>query len=113
MNHLINYFNTTAKELDLPLIQESESPIFFIGVGKPIVGYHMVRRLMNMGFYINLSVFPSVSYKNTGLRIPITLHHKEEDIKNLLDAIANELPEVLQDTNSNMMEIYKSFKLVA
>src|ERR1041385_8583612 len=61
----IDYFNNTAKGLGLPLIMEERSPIFFIGVGKPDVGYNMVRRLMNMGYFTNLSVFPSVSYKNT------------------------------------------------
>ena len=65
------FFNLTAKKLGLPLINETISPIGFIGVGKPDVGYNMVRRMMNKGYFFNLSVFPSVSYNNTGLRIPV------------------------------------------
>ena len=107
------YFNMTAKKLGLPLISESISPIGFIGVGKPDVGYNMVRRMMNLGYYFNLSVFPSVSYNNTGLRIPINRMHTYEDIDNVLKEISVQLPLALEDSQSSMSEIYKHFKLVA
>jgi 7-keto-8-aminopelargonate synthetase-like enzyme len=109
----IRFFNSTARKYELPLIAETDSPINFIGVGKPDVGYNMVRRMMNMGFYFNLSVFPSVSYKNTGLRMPINLHLTEQDIDDLLLKTAEQLPLALEDSQSSMKEIYKSFKLVA
>ena len=107
------FFNMTAKKLGLPLINESISPIGFIGVGKPDVGYNMVRRMMNMGYYFNLSVFPSVSYNNTGLRIPLNRVHSYADIENLLKEIATQLPMALEDSQSSMSDIYKHFKLVA
>lgn len=107
------YFNMTAKKLGLPLINESISPIGFIGVGKPDVGYNMVRRMMNLGYYFNLSVFPSVSYNNTGLRIPINRLHTYEDIESLLKEITVQLPMALEDSQSSMSDIYKHFKLVA
>lgn len=107
----VDYFVETCKSLNLPLIGESNSPIFFIGVGKPAVGYNMVTRIMNKGFYINLSVFPSVPYKNTGLRIPLTVNHTFEDIFNLLSIIAEQLPFALKDNNSSMEEIKKAFKI--
>jgi 7-keto-8-aminopelargonate synthetase-like enzyme len=109
----MEYFNTTAKKLGLPLINETSSPIGFIGVGKPDVGYNMVKRMMNQGYYFNLSVFPSVSYNNTGLRIPMNRLHTYEDIENLLTEIATQLPQALEDSKSSMSEIYKHFKLVA
>jgi 7-keto-8-aminopelargonate synthetase-like enzyme len=109
----VEFFNSTAKKLGLPLIDETNSPIGFIGVGKPDVGYNMVRRLMNRGFYVNLSVFPSVSYNNTGLRIPINRMMQFEDIESLLKEISVQLPKALEDSQSSMSEIYKHFKLVA
>lgn len=107
------FFNKVAKKLGLPIISESISPINFIGVGKPEVGYNMVRRLMNRGYFFNLSVFPSVSYNNTGLRIPLNRLNSFEDIENLLNEIAVQLPLALEDSKSSMSEIYKHFKLVA
>lgn len=109
----MEYFNSTAKKLGLPLINETNSPIGFIGVGKPDVGYNMVKRMMNQGYYFNLSVFPSVSYNNTGLRIPMNRLHTYEDIDNILNEIARQLPQALEDSKSSMSEIYKHFKLVA
>lgn len=109
----VEFFNATAKKLKLPLINETNSPICFIGVGKPDVGYNMVRRLMNAGHFINLSVFPSVSYNNTGLRITLNNNLSYEDIEKLLGDIAMFLPQALSDSNSTMKDIFKSFRLVA
>jgi len=107
----INYFRRLAAKYNVPLIGDGRSPIFFVGLGRPKTGYSMVRKMMNRGFFANLSVFPSVSYKHTGLRIPITLHHSFDDIENLLATIAEELPEALNDAGSNMEEIYRAFNI--
>lgn len=107
----IRFFNATAKMYDLPLIAECTSPINFIGVGKPSVGYSMVKRLMNLGYFVNLSVYPSVSYNHTGIRIPINLHHTKEDIENVIKTIADQLPLALTDAGSSIKEIHKAFKL--
>jgi 7-keto-8-aminopelargonate synthetase-like enzyme len=111
LQETIRFFNATAKMYDLPLICESSSPINFIGVGKPAVGYSMAKRLLNLGYYINLSAYPSVSYNQTGLRLPLNLHHTKEDIDNVLKTIAEQLPLALSDSNSSMKDIQKAFKL--
>ena len=107
----IDHFNSLTKNLQLPLISETHSPITFIGLGKPIVGYNLVRRLMNLGFYVNLSVFPSVSYNNTGLRATLNLHQHDKDIENLLLAVKEQLPLALSDSQSSMEEIFNFFKI--
>lgn len=107
----IKYFNQTAKLLDLPMISGDISPVKFVCLGKPVTGYNLVRRLMNAGFYVNLSVFPSVSYNNTGIRVPLTLHMTKGDIEDLLNEIAVQLPLALQDAGSSMKEIKRFFKL--
>jgi 7-keto-8-aminopelargonate synthetase-like enzyme len=107
----INYFVRRAQELELPLIEPCGSPIKFIGVGQPETGYIMVRTLIKLGYYVNLSAFPSVPYKNTGLRITITNHLTEENIDQLLQTIALQLPEALRQSDSSFENIYKAFKL--
>ncbi len=107
----IAFFNRRCRELGLPIISETNSPIFFIGVGQPSTGYNMVKRLINLGHFINISVFPSVSYNRTGLRVPITNHHTFEDIDRLLTAIAEQLPFALADTGLTMNDIYKAFRI--
>jgi 7-keto-8-aminopelargonate synthetase-like enzyme len=107
----IKYFISKANEYELPLIEPCISPINFIGVGKPETGYMMVRTLIKMGCYTNLSVFPSVPYKNTGLRITLTNHITEENIDKLLLTIASELPNALRLSNSSFENILKAFRL--
>jgi len=109
----VDFFNNKAAELSLPLIGKSESPIFFIGMGKPENGYQIVKKLMDNGYYANLSVFPSVSIKHTGLRIPITLHHTYDDIEHLLNIVAEQLPEVLAQTGGSIAAIHKAFERLA
>jgi 7-keto-8-aminopelargonate synthetase-like enzyme len=113
LQHRVDFFNKKAEALSLPLIGKSESPIFFIGMGKPETGYQMIKKLMEYGYYANLSVFPSVSIKHTGLRIPITLHHTYEDIENLLEIVAEQLPVVLAETGAEIGAIYNSFERLA
>ena len=50
-----------------------------------------------MGYFFNLSVFPSVSYNRTGLRIPVNRLNSFEDITSLLNEIARQLPQALAD----------------
>ena len=111
LRYRINYFNQKCEDLELPLIFKNQTPIFFIGVSKPSVAYSMVKRLINRGFFFNLSVFPSVAINNAGLRIPVSRNHSFEDIDGLLNNIAAELPLALEEAGITKSDIYKAFKL--
>ena len=79
----------------LPVISSEKSPIAFVGLGKPSVGYNMVKRMVSEGFYVNLAIFPAVPGNCTGLRISITVNHTLDDIKKLGEAIAKHFYEAL------------------
>ncbi len=106
----VNYVNDLCKQYELPLMWENNSPIFFIGVSKPMVAFSMVRRLMNRGFLFNLSVFPSVAINNAGLRLPISRNHTYDDLKGLISNIAEELPAAFEEAGITVDEVYKAFK---
>ncbi|MEP7169974.1 MAG: aminotransferase class I/II-fold pyridoxal phosphate-dependent enzyme [Bacteroidota bacterium] len=111
LQHKIKLFNSLAKLYDLPLYSDAMTPVKFICLGKPETGYAMVRQLMDRGFYVSISCYPSVPYNNTGIRVPITLHHTDEDIENIVKTIAEILPSILAATNSNINDVYRSFKM--
>jgi 7-keto-8-aminopelargonate synthetase-like enzyme len=111
LNEKVKFFNQMAKLYEVPILSETETPVRFVTLGKPQVGYQMVTRLMNEGMYTSLSVFPSVSYNNTGMRVAINRHHSHEDIERLVKAIAKNLPEALVECGSSMKEINRYFKL--
>ncbi len=110
LNERVKYVNQLCKDLELPLIWENETPIFFIGVSKPVVAFSMVKKLISRGFFFNLSVFPSVAINNAGLRIPISRNHTFEDLKGLITGISEDLPSTFEEHGMTIKDVYKAFK---
>lgn len=96
---------------ELPLVLPSDSPIFYIGLGLPRVGYNMVKRLLHEGFYTNIGIFPGVPVKCCGLRLAITNGQTGEDIKNVLDAFKHHFPKVLEEEKLTVDDISANFNL--
>lgn len=107
----MDYYVQVATELGLPLVKYASTPIFFIGVGKPEVGYDLCKKVLDSGFYTNLAVYPSVPYNNTGLRMTLTCHHTKSDIKHLLMTISNLLDSSLKRTDYTRADIFRAFKM--
>lgn len=88
--------NRLLKEHDLPLASTSQSPIFYIKLGLPHVAGQMAERLLHEGFYTNHAVYPAVSRRQSGIRFTLTRHHTAQDIRALVEAIARNLPLVVE-----------------
>ena len=106
----INYANSLIKQLDLPLISFSNSPVFFIGVSLPKIAYAVIQKLMEKGYYVNLGIYPAVPMKNTGIRFTITCLQSNEEIKSMLYNLKSILDECIEKEGFSYEEIYKSFK---
>lgn len=109
----IDHANELLDESGLPVISNPETPIYFIGMGQPKVGYNMVSRLMQEGIYLNPSFFPMVPVKSTGLRFGLTRNHELEDIKALVDAIQYHFPLALKDEGRTENQVRRAFRLPA
>ncbi len=107
----IRYTNMMVKKYELPLISESDSPVFFIGVSLPKIGYKMITRMVNEGFFLNLGIFSAVPMKNTGVRFTITRNHSFKEIERMIQSLSRNLKEVLAEENFSIEEIYKAFKI--
>ena len=111
LRNRIAYFNLTADEKGVPVFSASSSPVCFVNVGTPKVGYNMVHRMMDLGYYLNLAVYPSVPMKNTGLRLAINNHLTFTDIHQILTDLSIQLPLALKDENSSLNDVKKAFKV--
>ena len=100
-----------AKQLDVPVISNDITPIFYVGVGKQEIGFKMMDVLYKEGICCNLSQFPAVSNKNAGLRIALTRHHSIQDINKLLEVVSHHLPKFMAQENFGYEELYKAFKI--
>ncbi|MGB5819308.1 MAG: bifunctional aminotransferase class I/II-fold pyridoxal phosphate-dependent enzyme/GNAT family N-acetyltransferase [Saonia sp.] len=111
LSERITLFNILLAKTELPLVEQNNSPVFYIGTGMPVTGYNFVNRLMKEGFFVNLGLFPAVPVKNTGVRITISTHNQEEEIKSLVDAMVYHYPKALEDTHSSPDKVRVAFQL--
>ncbi|MEO0551582.1 MAG: aminotransferase class I/II-fold pyridoxal phosphate-dependent enzyme [Bacteroidota bacterium] len=107
----IHYFNNLLTNTDLPLVQENNCPVFYIGTGRPATGYNFVNRLMNEGYYVNLGLYPAVPVKNTGLRITVSRHNQKGEIKGLVEAMNFHYPLALEETQTTKNKVRRDFKM--
>ena len=107
----IEIFNHLLEQTDLPLIDKNNSPVFYIGTGMPVTGYNFVQRLLKEGFYVNLGLFPAVPVKNTGVRITISRHNKENDIKALVEAMVYHYEASLEETGASLLNVRRAFRM--
>jgi 7-keto-8-aminopelargonate synthetase-like enzyme len=107
----IRFANLMLKKYKLPVVAPSDAAVFFVGVSLPKLGYNMVHRMMNKGYYVNLGIFPAVPMKNTGIRFTITKLHTYAQIENMIATIASELPLAMLEDGITMTDIYKAFKI--
>jgi len=107
----IKYANLMLRKYGLPNVAENNSPIFFVGVSLPKMGFNMIRRLLNEGYYTNIGVFPTVPMKNTGIRFTITRLHTFEQIESMVAAMAYHYPRALEEEEFSMDKVYRAFKM--
>ncbi len=107
----IRFAQLMIKKYELPLVSNAGAAVFFIGVSLPKLGYNMVRRMLNAGYYLNLGIFPAVPMKNTGIRFTITRLHSFAQIEQMIATMAEELPKALKEEGLTMEQIYKAFKI--
>ncbi|HTD19534.1 MAG TPA: aminotransferase class I/II-fold pyridoxal phosphate-dependent enzyme [Ktedonobacteraceae bacterium] len=105
----IHLCNDLMQEKGLPLVSPAMTPIRFVATGWTRVAQNLMHRLMEVGFFPNIVGFPAVPLKQSGIRITITLHHSEDDIRSLVDALAYHLPLALQEEGSGLSDIAKFF----
>jgi hypothetical protein len=92
----IALFDELAEEFCLPLATRDATPIRYVPLGLPRVVLDVVEGLLDDGFYTNYGAFPAVPMKHAGVRMTLTLHHRPDDIRALVAALARRVPEALE-----------------
>ncbi len=108
----ILYASMLLEQTCLPVISPKSSTVFFIGVAFPKVGYSLVQKMMNDGFYVNLGLFPAVPIKNTGIRFTITRLHTFKQIEALIKTLEFHWKNTLHEEGVSEEQVYHSFKLI-
>lgn len=83
----IDYVRDRLVEAQLPAVSLERTPVWFVRVGELGNAIELGRRMMDDGFYPNLSGFPAVPYGMDGLRFTTTLFQTEGDLERFMDAL--------------------------
>ncbi len=105
------YCNEQLEMWGLPVLSSSNTPIYFVALGEPKVGYNMVRRLLRDGYYVNTAIFPGVPVKRTGLRFTVTRHVSKDQIRGLVEAMAHNYVPALADEGRTVEDVATAFGL--
>jgi 7-keto-8-aminopelargonate synthetase-like enzyme len=107
----IQFAKNIIRQLRLPLIHESDSPIFFIGLSLPKLSYELTRRMIQSGYFLNIAMFPVVPVKNAGIRFTINRLMDNGQIESMLQTLAFHYNDLLIAENMETKDIYKAFRL--
>ena len=105
----IGLFNRLADAARLPLVSHSEAPIRFVGAGVASVAYRLTARMRASGFFVNTATFPAVPAKRCGARLTLTTHHTEDDVADVVAALAEHLPAAIADEGATVGDLRRAF----
>ncbi len=110
MHSLIDTFRDHAYRLNLPIIDDEQSPIFFLAAGQPNVVIDMSRDLLDAGYHVSASAFPSVPFNNGGVRCTINIKHEASEIIEFLEFFRNFYDAKLEQIGTNQSKVMRFFK---
>lgn len=79
-----------GRELAVRLANVDPTPIFFVRGGAPSNTFALAQALRDKGIFVAVSVFPAVPQNQSGIRFTISRHNTNEDIRQLMEALAGE-----------------------
>lgn len=99
-----------ATELELPIISGYHTPIMYLASGQPHMTSQIGYRMLKHGYHFTGGVYPAVPYNNSGVRIVLSLHQKEEDIMPMLDLLKQEHSYVLEEHDMDLKKLLRPYK---
>jgi len=107
----IKFTSLMLQKHGLPVVHETESPVFFVGVSLPKIGNSVIQKMVRDGYYLNLGVYPAVPLKNTGIRFTITKLHTFQQIEEMVSRLAINFNQTLYEEGIEVNKIYQAFKM--
>ncbi|HYR09631.1 MAG TPA: aminotransferase class I/II-fold pyridoxal phosphate-dependent enzyme, partial [Longimicrobium sp.] len=102
--------NTLLREHGLPLLVRNEGPIFFLRMGRAEAAMTVAERMMEEGWHVTISTFPSVPQRRAGIRLAVTALHTPAEIRGVVEALARHVPRALAEhgiSSAELDELYR------
>jgi 7-keto-8-aminopelargonate synthetase-like enzyme len=111
LKELIDYFYKSAKELDLPVVDFTPTPIVLMGTGKPDTALMFGENLFKNKIHVTGAIYPAVPYNNSGVRVIINLTQTKKDIDKILSVFKETYTDIYNNKGIDKESILKNFKL--
>jgi len=111
LHTLIDTCHKKMKQHGIPLVTETHTPLFYVGIGLLRVAYNVIQRLLKDGFYVNIGTFPGVPIKCAGIRFTLQRYKTKQDIRQLADAMAYHIPRAFEEEGCTYHDIEESFHI--
>ncbi len=111
LNSLIKRFYSGAKQLDLPIVDFTPTPITMLATGIPDTTSYISDFLFDAKMHHTGALYPAVPYNNSGIRILITLYQTPQDIDKILDVLDNAFKNARENKGFSNADILKHFKI--
>ena len=108
---MVDYCNDSLEAAGIPQFQKTDSPLFFIPVGKVKTCVNMVRNIISENIFVNTASFPATPMKRGGIRFMITGHHTKQDVDALVAAILKHYVDTLAVEGLTCKDVSKAFRL--
>jgi 7-keto-8-aminopelargonate synthetase-like enzyme len=79
-----------------------DTPIWFVKIGGVEPTIDIGRRMLDDGFYLNVSFFPAVPVGQAGFRLTHTVYHTAHQIEAMVQALAGNIRDVMGTTEINV-----------
>lgn len=109
LSERVLFANKLIKDAALPLLVENNVPIRFIRLGLPRIANEVAQRMSKDGFYVNVSMFPTVPMRRAGIRLSINANHELADIERMVQSLAQHVPAVLAAEGMSRVELDDMF----
>ena len=96
----IDYVRDRLVSSQLPAMSLERTPLWYVRVGAPANAAELARRLIEDGFYANVSGFPAVPWGMDGIRFTNTLYHTQDHLEVFIDALERHIPDLLVPVDS-------------
>jgi 7-keto-8-aminopelargonate synthetase-like enzyme len=96
----IDLVGALLAEHRLPVVSWAHSPIWLVRVGDFARVLEIAKRMLDEGFYLNVSAFPAVPVGMAGLRFTHTLSNTAEQVEGMIGRLAHHFGEVVGETEA-------------
>lgn len=97
--------NTLCAQHGLPLLARNDGPIFFIQMGNVEGAITVAERMLDEGFFVSLSAYPSVPTRRAGIRLTLTSLHTPGEVRDVVAALGYHVPLVLDEQGITREEL--------